>query len=327
MEMEEQLQRVIGTYDSAEPNMDAIIAAVDNEDENISAETQAAKEYMSKLKFNYIEMKTKKYFLEQLREFKVDDVPACPVDEATMDAQKEKVQAIKAQNAELEKDMGFLAHDIIEEKQECDRLRGDLENCIQDITKERELIQQIEQDTNYQNDQLTKQEQSITQDDVDVMAMKVEELKRRISQLNEQKQAQMEQLKASKDALSDASNKRTEFEDALKGSRTSQLVKLQRQKRQFKESIQSFSNITGTDIEAMADSFVEVNMRVQEGEDLVTRHVHIDFDAETKEISRIVIDGSSAFSKSLMEELKKMSNTTNIQIALSVIRQTLIIKQ
>eukprot|EP00055_Hartaetosiga_balthica_P005643 m.16841 g.16841 ORF g.16841 m.16841 type:complete len:328 (+) comp4678_c0_seq1:112-1095(+) len=324
--MEEQLQKVVATYENAVPNYVTIMDAVEKEDDNLCTEVQAAKEYMSKLKFNYIEMKTKKYFLEKLESFKIGETPTCPIDDETMDAQKERVQKIKADNEALDKDIQVLAQDIISSKNKCENLKSEALSCIENLQAERILLRKAEENASYQNQYLSKEEQLVTQDDVDVMSTKVAELHRRIEHLREQKQSQLEQLKASKQACSDTTNKKDRLQQKLNKCKTAELAELQQNKALFQREVDAFCQSTGTHVETLTDTFVEVKMEVVDSSDgtLSVRHVHMDFEPKTKEISSIVVDGSNAYSKSLLTALSRTSSSSNIRLALAVVRQTLL---
>eukprot|EP00043_Microstomoeca_roanoka_P016378 m.167024 g.167024 ORF g.167024 m.167024 type:complete len:234 (-) comp16444_c1_seq1:1207-1908(-) len=157
------IQKLIDNVNATVPNFMESVTQAKQANCNIAAELRIAKEHMSKLKFNFVEMRTKTGFLEKLCNYEIGSTPSSVISDEAMTEAKTQVKDLKTENTDLQDGIQSIMHDILEQQQHFQTQSEAAKELIQRYAAAQERVQQKRAVLEEQKQQLGGRQQLVSE--------------------------------------------------------------------------------------------------------------------------------------------------------------------
>eukprot|EP00043_Microstomoeca_roanoka_P016380 m.167041 g.167041 ORF g.167041 m.167041 type:complete len:334 (-) comp16444_c1_seq4:743-1744(-) len=317
------IQKLIDNVNATVPNFMESVTQAKQANCNIAAELRIAKEHMSKLKFNFVEMRTKTGFLEKLCNYEIGSTPSSVISDEAMTEAKTQVKDLKTENTDLQDGIQSIMHDILEQQQHFQTQSEAAKELIQRYAAAQERVQQKRAVLEEQKQQLGGRQQLVSEDQVGDLRNEIEALKQRIAERRQMCEVQKENLASTSVALDATTASKQQLEQEVVACQGHIAAALNHERTEILSSVDALSHIAGIEVINVSESVVEVKLSVVNGRMSSRRHVHITLDPVSTHITQILLDGSSAYSKVLLTALHQTGAISIVRIALALVRQML----
>ncbi|EGD73884.1 hypothetical protein PTSG_05579 [Salpingoeca rosetta] len=324
MEVASSMQTLIDNVNAAEPNFAESVRRAEDCDENIESELQMAKDHMSKLKFNFVEMKTKAGFLDKLGTYEIGSTPACGVSEEDKTETKAQVQSIKAANRDLQDAIQETAHAVLDKRDEFQQQSADALSMMEKFKALEQRVQEKRERLRQQQERLGQENsQPLSHENVESLQSQVDTCRQRIEEQRDFARVHSDKVEACKATLQQATTRKEQLQAEVEACAGHVAAALNQKRADVLAAVSTVSKLAGAEILSVSATAVEVKLSVLSGRTSSRRHVHITRQEDTGIITQILLDGSSAYSKALLAALYRTGATTSVRVTLALVRQML----